>query len=128
MGGRTNAEGAVGPLSARGYKLAVLHTSAGIDQLRTLVEPLGMHVTAVRMSKVLHLKSAVTALPDGRIIGHLPSLDSDHPFLDLVATPDNEVNGAHVVSCGDVQCMRVWCIARLEWPCSWTCIAGAAWL
>ena len=84
-------------LSARGYQLDARHTSAGIDQLRALVEPLGMHVTAVRMSMVLHLKSAVTALPNGRIIGHLPSLDSDHPFHDLVATPENEVNGAHLV-------------------------------
>jgi hypothetical protein len=85
-------------LSSRGLQLGLCHTAAGIDQLRAIVEPLGMRVTAVRMSKALHLKSAATALPDGKIIGHLPSLDSDHPFHDLVPTFEHEVNGAHVVN------------------------------
>jgi dimethylargininase len=57
-----------------------------------------MSLTVVRMSKVLHLKSAVTALPDGNIIGHLPSLDTDHPFRDILPTPGDEINGAHVVN------------------------------
>ena len=57
-----------------------------------------MSLTVVRLSKVLHLKSAVTALPDGTIIGHLPSLDTHHPFHDILPTPDDEVNGAHAVS------------------------------
>jgi hypothetical protein len=56
-----------------------------------------MSLTVVRLSKVLHLKSAVTALPDGTIIGHLPSLDAHHPFHDILPTPDDEVNGAHAV-------------------------------
>ena len=42
---------------------------AGIEQLTALVEPAGRRVVTVPLSKVLHLKSAVTALPDGTIVG-----------------------------------------------------------
>jgi hypothetical protein len=70
---------------------------AGIGQLRAIIEPMGMRLTVVPTSKVLHLKSAVTALPDGKIIGHLPFLDADHPFHDVLPTPGDESNGAHVV-------------------------------
>jgi hypothetical protein len=59
---------------------------------------LGFALTVVPTSKVLHLKSAATALPDGKIIAHLPSLDDDHPFRDVLPTPDHEINGAHVVN------------------------------
>ena len=52
-GGRTNAE--------------------GIRQLRAILEPLGATVSPSRCTKVLHLKSAVTALPDGSVIGYLPA-------------------------------------------------------
>ncbi|MEZ5249734.1 MAG: N(G),N(G)-dimethylarginine dimethylaminohydrolase, partial [Ilumatobacteraceae bacterium] len=45
----------------------------GIRQLRAILEPLGASVVAVPLTKVLHLKSAVTALPDGTVIGE-PSL------------------------------------------------------
>src|SRR5579859_1363303 len=38
---------------------------AGIRQLRALLAPLGRTVIAVPLGAVLHLKSAVTALPDG---------------------------------------------------------------
>jgi dimethylargininase len=41
---------------------------AGIRQLRALLAPLGRTVVAVPLGKVLHLKSAVTALPDGTFL------------------------------------------------------------
>jgi dimethylargininase len=41
---------------------------AGIAQLRELVRPLGRTVVPVRLTEVLHLKSAVTALPDGTML------------------------------------------------------------
>ncbi len=44
--------------------------AAGIAEFRRICEPLGFTVIAVPVSKVLHLKSAVTALPDGTIIGY----------------------------------------------------------
>ena len=41
----------------------------GIRQLSELVEPRGYQVITVPISKVLHLKSGVTALPDGTVVG-----------------------------------------------------------
>jgi dimethylargininase len=70
----------------------------GIVALAAVVEPLGYQVVAVPLSKVLHLKSAVTALPDGTIIGWPPALDGN-PFPSLLAMP--EESGAHVVDLGD---------------------------
>lgn len=74
-GGRTNAD--------------------GIRQLRSLVSPLGFTVVAVPISKVLHLKSAVTALPDGTVIGYPPLVDDVTVFDRFLAVP--EQSGAHVV-------------------------------
>ncbi len=54
--------------------------AAGVQQLRAAFEPLGARVVAVPVSKVLHLKSAVTALPDGTVIGHIPMTDMPSLF------------------------------------------------
>jgi N-dimethylarginine dimethylaminohydrolase len=98
MGGRSNAEGSRAPPPPVPPALfSSCHASAGISQLRAIIEPIGYSVSVVCMNKALHLKSAATSLPDGTIIGHLPSLDSDHPFSNILPTPGNEVNGAHVV-------------------------------
>jgi dimethylargininase len=77
-GGRTNAD--------------------GIRQLRAILEPLGATVVAVPLTRVLHLKSAVTALPDGSIIGYPPLLDDTRVFPRFV--PVTEESGAHVVLLG----------------------------
>ena len=69
----------------------------GVRQLRTILEPLGATVVAVPVRKVLHLKSAVTALPDGSIVGYLPL--APDLFADIVAVP--EESGAHVVLLGN---------------------------
>lgn len=79
LGGRTNAE--------------------GIAQLAAAFEPLGAKVVTVPITKVLHLKSAVTALPDGTIIGWEPVVDDVSVFPSFVAMP--EEGGAHVVVLGD---------------------------
>src|SRR5262249_2508859 len=47
----------------------------GIRQLAEHFAPFGATVVAVPLSKALHLKSAVTALPDGTIIGYEPVVD-----------------------------------------------------
>ncbi len=78
-GGRTNAE--------------------GISQLRAILGPLGATIVAVPLTKVLHLKSAVTALPDGSIIGYEPLVDSPRLFPRFIPMP--EESGAHVVVLGD---------------------------
>lgn len=70
----------------------------GIRQLRAIVEPLGATVVAVPLTKVLHLKSAVTALPDGTIIGYLPVIDDVSMFPRFVPMPEEA--GAHVVHLG----------------------------
>jgi len=69
--------------------------AAGIQQMRRLLEPVGARVIAVPVTKVLHLKSAVTALPDGTIIGFEPIVDDPRIFPSFRAMP--EESGAHVV-------------------------------
>jgi dimethylargininase len=75
VGGRTNAE--------------------GVEQLSAHLAPLGAQVLGVPVAKVLHLKSAVTALPDGTVVGFEPLVDDPatwDPFL-----PVPEEGGSHVV-------------------------------
>ncbi|TCM38154.1 dimethylargininase [Kribbella sp. VKM Ac-2568] len=72
---------------------------AGIDQLRGFLEPLGAEVIAVPVRKVLHLKSAVTALPDGTVIGYEPLTDDPGAFPKFLAVPEEA--GAHVVLLGE---------------------------
>jgi dimethylargininase len=69
---------------------------AGIQQLRELVEPYGRRVVAVPVSKVLHLKSAVTALPDGTVIGYEPLVDDPGAFATFLPVP--EEHGTAVVA------------------------------
>lgn len=71
----------------------------GIEQLRAIVAPAGWTVVAVPLTKVLHLKSAVTALPDGTIIGRSQSLDDPRVFPDFLEVP--EARGTAVVDLGD---------------------------
>jgi dimethylargininase len=68
---------------------------AGVQQLRRLLEPRGARIVAVPVTKVLHLKSAVTALPDGTVIGYEPLVDDPRIFASFRAMP--EESGAHVV-------------------------------
>lgn len=77
-GGRTNAD--------------------GVRQVRAAFEPLGARVVAVPVNKVLHLKSAVTALPDGTVLGHIPLVDRPSLFPGFLSVP--EESGAHVVLLG----------------------------
>jgi dimethylargininase len=55
-------------------------------------------VIAVPITKVLHLKSAVTALPDGTVIGYPPLVDDASVFPRFRSVP--EESGAHVVLLG----------------------------
>jgi dimethylargininase len=72
--------------------------AAGVQQLRAAFEPLGARVVAVPVSKVLHLKSAVTALPDSTVIGYPPLVDIPSVFPRHLPVP--EESGAHVVLLG----------------------------
>jgi dimethylargininase len=77
-GGRTNAE--------------------GIRQLRRHAASRGFAVVPVPLHRVLHLKSAVTALPDGTVIAADPSLVDSSPFPALRVVPEEA--GSHVILLG----------------------------
>ncbi len=70
-------------------------TPGAVDQLRALLAPLGAQVVGVPLAKVLHLKSAVTALPDGTVVGWDPVVDDPSVWESYLAVPEEP--GAHVV-------------------------------
>lgn len=72
---------------------------AGVAQLAAHLHRRGATVESVPVTKVLHLKSAVTALPDGTIVGWPAAVDDPAMFAKFLATP--EESGAHVVLLGD---------------------------
>ncbi|MFT4221031.1 MAG: N(G),N(G)-dimethylarginine dimethylaminohydrolase [Microbacterium sp.] len=67
----------------------------GIAQLRELLAPRGWEVVAVPVTRRLHLKSSVTALPDGTVIGYPPAVDDPGVFPAFLAVP--EEHGTAVV-------------------------------
>ena len=71
---------------------------SGIEQLRGHLAPLGAEVIAVPTTLVLHLKSAVTALPDGTVVGYAPIVDDASAFHRFLPVPEEP--GAHVVDLG----------------------------
>jgi dimethylargininase len=70
----------------------------GARQLGAALAPAGLTVVTVPITRVLHLKSAVTALPDGAVIGYADALDDPSAFGELLLAPEPE--GAHVVRLG----------------------------
>jgi dimethylargininase len=72
--------------------------SDGIRQLRRLVAPRGFAVVPVPLRRVLHLKSAVTALPDNTVIAADPSLLDSSPFPTMRTVPEEA--GSHVILLG----------------------------
>ena len=73
--------------------------AAGVRQLAQALEPAGMSVVPVPLSRVLHLKSACTALPDGSVLGYAEALDDPSALPRFLAVPEEA--GAHVVRLGD---------------------------
>jgi dimethylargininase len=63
---------------------------AGIAQLRELLEPRGWDVVAVPVTKVLHLKTGVTALPGGTVIGYAPLVDDASVYREFLPVPEAE--------------------------------------
>ncbi len=70
-------------------------TLGACDQLAQL---LPVEVIPVPTTKVLHLKSAVTALPDGTAVGYLPLVDDPGAFETFLPVPEP---GAEVVVIDD---------------------------
>ena len=70
----------------------------GIRQLRALLTPHGYSVVGVPVTKALHLKSTLTALPDGTIIGDPSLIDEPALFPSFLPVPEPE--GVAVVELG----------------------------
>ena len=64
--------------------------AAGILRLREIARPLGYSVVGVPVSRTLHLKSQVTALPDGTVIGYEPLVDAPRLFPSFLPVPEAE--------------------------------------
>jgi len=71
----------------------------GIRQLGGIARRGGRTVVPVPVTKALHLKSAVTALPDGTIIGWDAAVDDPSVFPSYLSMPEEP--GAHVVVVDD---------------------------
>ncbi|MET0828798.1 MAG: dimethylargininase [Microbacterium sp.] len=85
------------------YVGATLRTDeAGIDQLRALLAPRGWNVVSVPVTKVLHLKSGVTALPDGTVVGHEPLVDDTAAYPVFLPVPEEHGTAVVVLDAGTV--------------------------
>lgn len=71
-------------------------TRGACDQVAQLLD---VEVVPVPLTKVLHLKSAVTALPDGTVIGYPPLVDDPNAFERFLPVPEEP--GSHVVVVDD---------------------------
>ena len=75
---------------------------AAIDQMRTILGPHGYEVQAVPVTGCLHLKSAVTALADDRLLVNGEWIDSGRlSSFDLVEVDPREPYAANVVRVAD---------------------------
>jgi dimethylargininase len=72
---------------------------SGVDQLAAALDELGAQVIGVPLTKVLHLKSAVTALPDGAVVGYPPLVDDPAVWPTFLEVPEEP--GSHVVLLDD---------------------------
>jgi dimethylargininase len=73
----------------------------GVDQLRAGVRPFGYTVTEVPVRRCLHLKSAVTALDDSRVLANPAWIDlDDWKAFDVVEVDAREPMAANVVRVG----------------------------
>jgi dimethylargininase len=79
---------------------------AGVAAMADVVRPFGYRVTPVPVHGCLHLKSACTALPDGRLLVNRQWIDADalSPF-GLVPVPPDEPGAADVLSIGRHVCL-----------------------
>ncbi|MBX0300205.1 N(G),N(G)-dimethylarginine dimethylaminohydrolase [Cryobacterium sp. 1639] len=62
----------------------------GAAQLAAIAEPLGYTVLTVPVTRALHLKTAITALPDGTVIGYPPLVDDADRFESFLPVPEAE--------------------------------------
>jgi dimethylargininase len=75
--------------------LSARTNASAVRQLAKLLGPLGARVVGVPVSRTLHLKSSVTALPDGTVVGFEPLVDDPALWPAFLSVPEEA--GAHVV-------------------------------
>ncbi len=73
--------------------------SAGLAAFSDAIGSRGWRAVGLPVTRVLHLKSAVTALPDGTVIGYPPLVDDPGAFESFLPVP--EEHGTAVVDLGD---------------------------
>ncbi len=79
---------------------------AGAEALQAVTRRFGYEVTPVPVRRCLHLKSAVGALPDGRLLVNPDWLDAKAlGGIDRVRVPAEEPDGANVVVVGTTVCL-----------------------
>ncbi|WP_367281834.1 dimethylargininase [Ilumatobacter sp.] len=83
--------------------LSTRTNAEGVRQLREILAPRGANVVAVPVSHVLHLKSGITALPDGSFIAYPPLVDDASFFPRFRPAP--EPTGSYVIDLGDDRVM-----------------------
>ncbi len=71
----------------------------GIGQLRAILKPTGANIVAIPVGPARHLKSALSALPDGSVIGFPALLVEPELFANFHPVP--EVHGSNVVLLGE---------------------------
>jgi dimethylargininase len=78
--------------------------ACGVEQLAELLRPLSARVVGVRVSRVLHVKSCVTALPDGTIVGFAPLVDDPGLWPSFLSVPEETGSrcGARLIGGPDV--------------------------
>lgn len=75
---------------------------AGIAALREIVRPFGYRVSAVPVTGCLHLKTACSALPDGRFLVNASWIDASVlPASRLLPVPDSEPWAGDVLVIGE---------------------------
>jgi dimethylargininase len=84
--------------------------AAGIEALTALARPHGYHVRPVPIRQCLHLKSACTALPDGRLLANTACMDEDAlSGFEVLPVPAEEPGAANVALVGETVLMDAAC-------------------
>jgi dimethylargininase len=80
--------------------------AAGVEALRAVAGPFGYDVRAVPVGRCLHLKSAVTALPDGRLLANPDWLEPRAlAGFEIVSVPDEEPDASNALLVGSRVCL-----------------------
>ncbi len=80
---------------------------AGLEAVRQILAPHGYHVTPIRVSGCLHLKSACTAIDSETVLVNRQWVDSESlEGVRRVFVPDHEPRAADVLRVNDVVCMH----------------------